>query len=158
MHCYRHPHRETELSCIDCERPICVDCSIAAPVGIKCPACARIPRAARGAVPMVGQIRAGLAAGAMAAVVAALLMLGIRAGLFQLIVAWLVGMAFAEVARVASGGYRDRSIAGIAAAGAGAGFAVPLALDLATGGPMGVGEAFALLAVVAAVVGAWSRL
>ena len=39
--CYRHRGRETGLRCSDCERPICVDCSIDSPVGQKCPECAR---------------------------------------------------------------------------------------------------------------------
>src|SRR5438093_9554627 len=37
MYCYRHPDRETGLSCSDCGRPICVDCMTVAPVGIRCP-------------------------------------------------------------------------------------------------------------------------
>jgi membrane associated rhomboid family serine protease len=36
-HCYRHPDRETGLSCSDCGRPICADCATFAPVGIRCP-------------------------------------------------------------------------------------------------------------------------
>ena len=36
-YCYRHPDRETGLSCSDCDRPICVDCMTVAPVGIRCP-------------------------------------------------------------------------------------------------------------------------
>jgi membrane associated rhomboid family serine protease len=39
--CYRHPDRATRLSCASCERPICVDCSIDAAVGQRCPDCAR---------------------------------------------------------------------------------------------------------------------
>ncbi len=39
--CYRHPDRATRLSCAGCGRPICVDCSIDAAVGQKCPECAR---------------------------------------------------------------------------------------------------------------------
>src|SRR5437588_3739528 len=35
--CYRHPGRETGLSCSECGRPICVDCMTVAPVGIRCP-------------------------------------------------------------------------------------------------------------------------
>jgi membrane associated rhomboid family serine protease len=35
--CYRHPDRETGLSCSECGRPICVDCMTVAPVGIRCP-------------------------------------------------------------------------------------------------------------------------
>lgn len=37
--CYRHPERETRLSCSDCGRPICSACSIDAAVGQKCPQC-----------------------------------------------------------------------------------------------------------------------
>jgi len=39
--CYRHPQRETYLSCSECGRPICPDCSHDAPVGQKCPECVR---------------------------------------------------------------------------------------------------------------------
>ena len=35
--CYRHPDRETGLSCSVCERPICTECMTMAPVGIRCP-------------------------------------------------------------------------------------------------------------------------
>lgn len=35
--CYRHPNRETGLSCSVCERPICTDCATFAAVGIRCP-------------------------------------------------------------------------------------------------------------------------
>ena len=37
QHCYRHPDRETGLSCSECGRPICADCATFAPVGIRCP-------------------------------------------------------------------------------------------------------------------------
>ena len=36
-HCYRHPDRETGLSCSECGRPICADCANFGPVGIRCP-------------------------------------------------------------------------------------------------------------------------
>src|SRR5947209_6294741 len=35
--CYRHPDRETGLSCSECGRPICTECMTMAPVGIRCP-------------------------------------------------------------------------------------------------------------------------
>jgi membrane associated rhomboid family serine protease len=35
--CYRHPDRETGLSCTECGRPICTECMTVAPVGIRCP-------------------------------------------------------------------------------------------------------------------------
>ncbi|MGW5866090.1 rhomboid family intramembrane serine protease [Streptomyces sp. NPDC055239] len=37
--CYRHPDRETGISCTRCERPICPECMISASVGFQCPAC-----------------------------------------------------------------------------------------------------------------------
>jgi membrane associated rhomboid family serine protease len=39
--CYRHPSRETGVSCSNCGNPICPDCMTATPVGMRCPDCAR---------------------------------------------------------------------------------------------------------------------
>ena len=41
MQCVRHPQRETFVRCGRCERPICPDCMVPAPVGIKCRECSR---------------------------------------------------------------------------------------------------------------------
>ncbi len=38
--CYRHPNRETGVSCSNCGRPICPDCMTPTSVGMRCPACA----------------------------------------------------------------------------------------------------------------------
>ena len=38
--CYRHPGRTTRLSCSECGKPICADCSHDAVVGQRCPECA----------------------------------------------------------------------------------------------------------------------
>jgi membrane associated rhomboid family serine protease len=37
LYCYRHPDRETMVSCSECGRGICTDCMVFAPVGIRCP-------------------------------------------------------------------------------------------------------------------------
>ena len=37
--CYRHPDRETAVSCSMCARPICPDCMTTTPVGMRCPEC-----------------------------------------------------------------------------------------------------------------------
>jgi membrane associated rhomboid family serine protease len=39
--CYRHPSRETGVSCSNCGRPICPDCMTTTPVGMRCPECSR---------------------------------------------------------------------------------------------------------------------
>ncbi|HET7509524.1 MAG TPA: rhomboid family intramembrane serine protease [Solirubrobacterales bacterium] len=38
--CYRHPDRETRVSCSSCGRPICPECMTPTPVGMRCPECA----------------------------------------------------------------------------------------------------------------------
>jgi membrane associated rhomboid family serine protease len=38
--CYRHPSRETAVSCSNCGRPICPDCMTPTQVGMRCPECA----------------------------------------------------------------------------------------------------------------------
>jgi len=49
--CYRHPNRQTAVSCSNCGRPICPDCMTPTPVGMRCPECSRQrTRVTRGAV------------------------------------------------------------------------------------------------------------
>jgi len=49
--CYRHPNRETGVSCSNCGRPICPDCMTPTPVGMRCPECAKQrTRVTRGAI------------------------------------------------------------------------------------------------------------
>ncbi len=63
MHCYRHPRRETRVSCATCGRPICTECMRQTEVGIKCPDDARLPRGARAGVMKPNQILKTLLAG-----------------------------------------------------------------------------------------------
>ena len=56
--CYRHPNTATFIRCQRCERPVCVQCQVPAPVGVICPEClgqaqARAPRVGR--QPLGGQ-------------------------------------------------------------------------------------------------------
>lgn len=63
MHCYRHPKRETRVSCATCGRPICTECMVATDVGIKCPDDARLPRGARAGVMKTNQLLYSVLAG-----------------------------------------------------------------------------------------------
>src|SRR5215510_3408505 len=73
MHCYRHPDRETGVSCSECGRGICPDCMVFAPVGIRCPDHASIgtprPNAARTVRQARGRV-SGLAAPVTSALIA----------------------------------------------------------------------------------------
>jgi membrane associated rhomboid family serine protease len=46
-YCYRHPNRETFVSCSECGRPICAECMTPAPVGQRCPEHSGKPQGAR---------------------------------------------------------------------------------------------------------------
>src|SRR5215212_4871963 len=64
--CYRHPGRETAVSCSNCGRPICPECMTTTSVGMRCPECAgqktrvRTVAAARGDEPMVTYVLLGI--------------------------------------------------------------------------------------------------
>ena len=53
--CYRHPNRESYVSCQRCGRTICPECQTVAPVGVQCPECVREGRASV-AGPRVGNV------------------------------------------------------------------------------------------------------
>jgi membrane associated rhomboid family serine protease len=55
MVCYRHPGRETNVSCSNCGRPICTDCMTVTPVGMRCPDCAGRRTRVRSIAPSVGR-------------------------------------------------------------------------------------------------------
>lgn len=63
LRCYRHPKRETRVSCATCGRPICTECMVPTDVGIKCPEDATLPRSARTGVMKSNQILKSLLAG-----------------------------------------------------------------------------------------------
>ncbi|HWW67018.1 MAG TPA: rhomboid family intramembrane serine protease, partial [Solirubrobacterales bacterium] len=57
--CYRHPNRETGVSCSSCGRPICPDCMTPTPVGMRCPECMRQrTKVTHGAAAFGGSVRA----------------------------------------------------------------------------------------------------
>jgi hypothetical protein len=92
MRCYRHPDRETRVSCATCGRPICTECMVQTEVGIKCPDDARMPRGARAGVMKRGQIARTLLAGAAVALLGIPVVFGIlQVPAGRLIISALVG-------------------------------------------------------------------
>jgi hypothetical protein len=128
--CYRHPGRETAVSCSNCERPICTDCMVYTPVGIKCPECARLPRSAlvrlrpdRAARAIAAALGGGLAMGF------GILLLQAAVGLFfTLILGYLIGIAMSEIVLWASGRFRGPSTGAIAVGGSVWTYVVPYGL------------------------------
>jgi hypothetical protein len=89
MHCYRHPKRETRVSCATCGRPICTECMVATDVGIKCPEDARLPRGARAGVMKTNQVVRSILAGIGVAVAG----IPVAYVLFLLPFTWLISAA-----------------------------------------------------------------
>ena len=66
LYCARHPKTETSIRCGRCEDPICPDCLVHSPVGMRCPDCGRVNTVPTYDVPMPFLLR-GIGAGALAA-------------------------------------------------------------------------------------------
>lgn len=89
MRCYRHPKRETRVSCATCGRPICTECMRQTDVGIKCPDDARLPRGARAGVMKGNQVAYSLLAGLGVAVAG----IPLAAVVYRLPFTWLLSAA-----------------------------------------------------------------
>ncbi len=89
MHCYRHPKRETRVSCATCGRPICTECMRPTYVGIKCPDDAKLPRSARTGVMQPNQVLKSFLAGIGVALVG----IPVVYVLFGLPLQWLLSAA-----------------------------------------------------------------
>lgn len=74
--CYRHTSRPTGTSCTRCERPICPECMIEAPVGHHCPTCVNESRTQMRQVKRV-QFPRGMMAGRGGAVCLALVAINV---------------------------------------------------------------------------------
>ncbi len=95
--CYRHPGRETGVSCSNCGRPICHECMIPAPVGFRCPECVREQNqgASRARVVTRGQIRSRWGSGGLTsrATPATKVLVGINVAFFLFEMVLATGMA-----------------------------------------------------------------
>jgi len=121
MRCYRHPDRETRVSCATCGRPICTECMVPTEVGIKCPDDARLPRGARAGVMKRGQIVRSFLAGVAVALLGAVVVYYVlpQIGFGRLIISALAGWGaglFVHRAGGRNGGPLAMTISGVAVA------------------------------------------
>jgi hypothetical protein len=139
MKCARHPTVDTLLTCVTCGTPICPDCMVETPVGMKCRSCGLSP------VPAVyrvgpGRLALAIAVGAaLGAVVGALaLATGRGFGLLALLLAAVAGNVTGDLISRATGGKRGPTLAATAAAAVAIGlvFLAPQAVALLMGGTM----------------------
>jgi hypothetical protein len=119
MHCYRHPNRETRVSCATCGRPICTDCMVPTDVGIKCPDDARLPRGAQAGVMKGNQVTRSFFAGIAVALLGALIVYFVlpQIGFGRLILSALAGYGagtFIHRAGGRNGGPLAMAISGVA--------------------------------------------
>src|ERR687889_1637545 len=150
MHCYRHPKRETRVTCATCGRPICTECMRQTAVGIKCPEDARLPRGARVGVMKPNQILRTLLAGAGIALLG-IPIVSIILGLpFQLLISALAGYGAGTLINRA-GGRNGGPLAIIVSVVA---TAIPFLVWLAPNALAGDFPTFTVLAAVLAAVAA----
>jgi membrane associated rhomboid family serine protease len=83
-YCYRHPDRETGLSCSECGRPICYECMTPAPVGLRCPDHSGKPQGVRKVTSAATRATTGLGSRRMNAVTIALIGINIAVYLAEL--------------------------------------------------------------------------
>jgi membrane associated rhomboid family serine protease len=83
-YCYRHPDRETGLSCSECGRPICYECMTPAPVGLRCPDHSGKPQGVRKVTAAATRATTGVTSRRMNAVTLALIGINVAVYLAEL--------------------------------------------------------------------------
>ncbi|MCA3747921.1 MAG: hypothetical protein IN808_02130 [Rubrobacter sp.] len=152
MRCYRHPNRETRVSCATCGRPICTECMVPTDVGIKCPEDAKLPRRARVGAMRPRQLAKSLLAGAGVALVGLPVVYAIfQLGFLTLLLSLAAGYGAGTLVHRAggrNGGAVAMTISGVAVA---IPYLILLLPELLSGGLPAIRLAAAALAVLTAV-------
>ena len=149
MHCYRHPKRETRVSCATCGRPICTECMRQTEVGIKCPDDARLPRGARAGAMKPNQILKTLLAGVGIAAVGVPFVAFL---LFQLPFTWLISAAAGYGAGTLINRAGGRNGGPVAIAVSVVATAIPFLVVLGPSLLQGAGNPLAIVPMVFAVI------
>ncbi|MCL5942667.1 MAG: B-box zinc finger protein [Actinobacteria bacterium] len=118
--CANHPDRETMVRCSDCGKPICPDCMVYSPVGIKCRACAKLPKSALIGLKREGWVKAAAAAlgvGTAVGFAYYLFLAGMGFFFFVFFLGAGIGYLVGEAVFRAGGYYHGRETALLAVAG-----------------------------------------
>lgn len=149
-YCYRHPKRETRVSCAACGRPICTECMRQTAVGIKCPDDARLPRGARAGVMKPNQILKTLLAGVGIALIGIPLVSVIFGLPLQLLISAAAGYGAGTLVNRAGG----RNGGPLAVAVSVVATVIPFLVWLAPGILAGTVSTFGVLAAILAAIAA----
>ncbi len=174
--CYRHPDRETWVSCGRCDRPICTRCAMQGPVGLRCRDCGKPafdPLTSVKPVPAALGVGVALAGGVITALIAS------RMGFFSILLSWFAGSIIVQAVNRVTGYKHGPTITGIILGGIIAGAAIAFAVDYvlmlqeiaataAAAGDAGYDYPitsmlvdqgiWALVSVIACCAGAWQRI
>jgi hypothetical protein len=170
LYCYRHPDRETYVRCGRCDQPICMGCAMQGPVGMRCKKCGTPSRD-----PLTMMTPQQLALGGLVAIGAGTVggFIGIQMGFFfALCLGPFAGGFISEAVQRVTGYKRGVRIKALVLGGilAGVFIAAAIYVQMTFGAYVGEEEApgmeflyttvltGALVYVVAAMIGAYSRL
>ncbi|MGH3049542.1 MAG: rhomboid family intramembrane serine protease, partial [Gaiellaceae bacterium] len=116
--CYRHPDRETGLSCSECDRPICYECMTPAPVGLRCPEHSGKPQGMRRVAQPAQRAVTGIGSRRVNAVTLGLIAVNVLVYLAELAAGGTVdgqgNTIYEHGALVANAYYGDGTLAGVA--------------------------------------------
>jgi hypothetical protein len=118
LYCVNHPERETLLRCGKCGQPICPECAVRHPVGLRCPQCARLTKVPIYDVPAPYYLRAlgaGLGTALACAVVADVLPIFVPVMFLSFLLAIAAGTIIGEAISRVTGYKRGRGLQIIAA-------------------------------------------
>jgi membrane associated rhomboid family serine protease len=117
-YCYRHPDRETGLSCSECGRPICYECMTPAAVGLRCPEHSGKPQGARRVTTAASRAVTGVGSRRANVVTLTLVFINVGIYLFELASGGSLNgtnnWIFEHGALVSSAVYADGTPAGVA--------------------------------------------
>ena len=136
MYCYKHPKVETGLSCGKCERPICTNCMIVGPAGVRCRECASLRGSHLYQIPPARLALCAVVALAIGIGGSWVMMIG---SFFVLFIGFFYGGFMAQAVIWASGRKQGSILTGIAVGGIVAGALIVYAPMILAVGPIGLG-------------------